>query len=364
MKTIKHYGWESSPFTAKTRAYLRFKNIEFDDIHPQAYTLYTRIKPAIGYIMMPVVELSDGTFLQDSSRIIDHFESQSSSITPPGTRQRLVSSLLELYADEWMPIIALYTRWMIPENRKFAQADFGRCAFPWLPGFISSRLAKSMASKMSGYLPVLGITNDTDASIRAWIGTLSNTLNTHFETHDFLLGSSPCIGDFALAAPFYAHVWRDPGSRHLLANQTHLLSWIHRVQAGPSNTGSFLPNDEIPDTILPVLKHQAIEQMPVIRETKKRVFTYAQKQPPNTSIPRSLGDMTAQIGGQEATRRVLVMNQWKAQRVADSLKGVPASDADSAIQWAIDTLGLRAEDLSEPPARVTYQGYRLILESS
>ena len=113
--------------------------------------------------MMPTVELSDGRFLQDSSRIIDHFEAlpNTPTIVPTTPKQRLASALLEIYADEWLPLIAMCTRWTIPENRHFAQSDFGRCAFPWLPSLLSRPFAKTMAKKMSSYLPVLGITEDT-----------------------------------------------------------------------------------------------------------------------------------------------------------------------------------------------------------
>ena len=176
--TIRHYGWPSSPFSAKTRAYLKSVGVDFQDIQPHVLTLYRRIQPAIGYVMMPTVELSDGTFLQDSSRIIDHFEALPSTptIVPVAPKQRLASALLEIYADEWLPLIAMCTRWTIPENRRFAQSDFGRCAFPWLPSLLSRPFAKTMANKMSSYLPVLGITEDTTPEILSWLQALAANL--------------------------------------------------------------------------------------------------------------------------------------------------------------------------------------------
>ena len=221
--TIRHYGWPSSPFSAKTRAYLKSVGVDFQDIQPHVLTLYRRIQPAIGYVMMPTVELTDGRFLQDSSRIIDHFEALPSTptILPTTPKQRLASALLEIYADEWLPLIAMCTRWTIPENRHFAQSDFGRCAFPWLPSLLSRPFAKTMAKKMSSYLPILGITEDTTPEILSWLQSLTDQLNKHFSTFAYLFGNRPSLADFSLAAPLFAHVWRDP------------LSALHRRQPRP-----------------------------------------------------------------------------------------------------------------------------------
>jgi len=359
--TIQHYGWPSSPFSAKTRAYLKAIQADFRDVEPHALTLYRKIQPAIGYIMMPTVELEDGTFLQDSSRIIDHFESLPGipSILPTTPKQRLCSVLLEVFADEWLPLIAMCTRWKIPENRHFAQTDFGNCAFPWLPSFVSRGLAKPMAAKMSSYLPVLGITDATTPQIFSWLEELSAQLNTHLSDHSFLFGERPSLADFALAAPLYAHVWRDPGSRHYIENNPRLLSWLQAVQAGPAIAGDYLQDDVVPETLLPILRHQREAQFPILRETFERVHAKVTGPDFNGKLPRSLGMAPITVGGASADRRVLVMNQWKAQRIYDTIDGFVPDTREAVLSWATDVLGY-AQELREPPkTRVEYQGYRL-----
>ena len=362
--TIRHYGWPSSPFSAKTRAYLKAVGADFRDIQPHAFTLYRKIKPAIGYVMMPTVELSDGRFLQDSSRIIDHFEALPSTPTiVPGTpKQRLASALLEVYADEWLPLIAMCTRWTIPDNRRFAQSDFGRCAFPWLPSLLSRRFAKPMAKKMSSYLPVLGITDHTTPKILAWLQSLTGQLNEHFGNSPYLFGERPSLADFSLAAPLFAHVWRDPGSRHYIEDNPDLLRWMHAVQDGPSLAGSFSEDDHVAETLLPILRHQREVQFPVLRETFRRVHAKVTSSDFDGKLPRSLGTAEISIGGATAHRRVLVMNQWKAQRIFDTLASFTPTDRDKTLEWAETSLGY-SNELKEPPTtRVEYQGYRLGVE--
>ncbi len=74
MPALRHHGWPVSPYSAKTRSTLRFKGIDIEDDIPTARQLRTRIQRAVGRMVMPTVELPDGTWLQDSSDIIDELE--------------------------------------------------------------------------------------------------------------------------------------------------------------------------------------------------------------------------------------------------------------------------------------------------
>ena len=159
--TIRHYGWPSSPFSAKTPAYFKSVGVDFQDIQPHVLTLPRRIQPAIGYVMMPTVELTDGICKTavESSTTLKHYRPRQ-----PFYQLRPSSGSPRLYS-KFMPTngfrssrCALAGQFRKPT---LAQSDFGRCAFPWLPSLLSRPFAKTMAKKMSSYLPILGITEDT-----------------------------------------------------------------------------------------------------------------------------------------------------------------------------------------------------------
>ena len=58
--------------------------------------------------------------------------------------------------------------------------------------------------------PEWGVTPETHAFIEAHhMGTLKK-LNAHFSDHPYFLGNKPCRGDFAMIAPLYGHLGRDP----------------------------------------------------------------------------------------------------------------------------------------------------------
>ena len=135
---------------------------------------------------------------------------------------------------------------------------------------------------------------------------------------------------------------------------------MHAVQDGPSLSESFSEEDHVAETLHPILRHQREVQFPILQETFHRVHAKA--------TARTLMELPVPwhaeitIGGASAHRRVLVMNQWKAQRIFDTLASFTPADREKAFEWAETSLGY-SNELKEPPAtRVEYQGYRLGIE--
>ena len=231
-KDYRHFGWECSPYSSKTRAYFRFKGIPHEDIYPNIIQLKRVVEKRVGFIVMPTVITPENQMLQDSSEIIDILEKRhpEPNIRPPGPCLQMASLLLELFADEWMPIISMHTRWNLPENTNFAKTDFGFNAVPWLPAFVRKQVGGVLAKKMQGYLPILGITPKTQPAIETWMNELFDALDAHLQKYMYLFGGRPCLGDFALYGPIFAHVRRDPGSRHQITSRTHLNAWVLRLR--------------------------------------------------------------------------------------------------------------------------------------
>ena len=77
---------------------------------------------------MPTVRLSDGQWRQDSALICDEIEAEhpDPSTTPGGAAQQMAASLLELHADEWLPMLALHYRWNLPANAEWATREVSR----------------------------------------------------------------------------------------------------------------------------------------------------------------------------------------------------------------------------------------------
>lgn len=357
MKPYRHWGWACSPYSAKTRGWLRFKGVDFTDESPHLGHMLGRIRRTVGRVVMPVVITPDGALLQDSTAIIDAIDAAESgpSAMPVTPVQHVVARIIELFADEWVPIIAMYTRWTRP-NRDFIVADFGQCAAPWLPGAIQRAIGRKLADRMAAYLPKLGITADTIPAIKLWIAELLDALQRHLETHRFLLGDAPCIGDFALMGPLHAHLERDPASAPLIRARPAIGEWLARVHAGERGT-TWPPDDAIPDTLVPVLERCFSDQLPFLADTAAALSAWRADNGERRTVPRSMGKAPMKLGVAEGTRTRITYSLWMLQRVLDAYDGL--ADKAAVDAWLTAHGGRLLIDMPRPP-RIAFADYRVV----
>jgi len=136
-KTYKLYGLDFSLFTGKTRSYLRKKGIPFEEISVRWGKIRNFIIERTGVEFIPVVHTPDDKVIQDTTVIIDELETRfpEHSVYPDTPRQKLVSLLLELYADEWLFIPAMHYRWYYEEeNYHYIYGKFGEIVWKNAPG--------------------------------------------------------------------------------------------------------------------------------------------------------------------------------------------------------------------------------------
>ena len=357
-----HYGAEFSLYSGKTRSYLRYKGIPFEE-RIATLNVYRRVLiPKTGVAMIPVLETPEHDFIQDTVEIIDAMEQRfpERSIYPATPRQRLVALLMELYADEWLLIPAMHFRWSFPEeNRRFMHGEFGKIASPWLPGplrrFAGSRLAK----RFSGMLPMLGITDNTASAIENWYYLVLDQLNTHFAQHPYLLGERASIGDFGLMAPLYAHLYRDPAPGRIMKRRApHVVKWIERMNTRKPRVGDWLPNDHVPETLYPLLRHLFESQFPVLRETVDAVAKWIDEHP-GQKLPRKLGEHRYRLSGVDEKRALMSFPQWKLQRPMDFYQGLPEGQR-GLVDALLDEVGGREAMATTIPRRVRRENNRLV----
>ena len=334
------FGWPVSPYTAKTRAHLRCKNVPFKDTVPTLPTMVLRIKRKVGRVIMPTLRLPDGTWLQDTSDLFDWIEERYAepSFVPDGPSQRLASHLLELFGDESLPMYALHYRWNNETNAKFAIEEFGRYALPYVPRFLRSRLVASTAAKLKGYLGPLGVNESTIPAIEETAKRLIATLNNHFEQHSYLFGDRPSLGDFSLYGPLWAHLYRDPGTQQMFDDAPHLVRWFERLQTNNQTFGEFLADDVVPATLNPLWELVFGDQWSWVSTLIEHIDTYCKENPEERRVPRALGTAPFTFQGREGERKLITFVQWKAQRPLDVYESMSLPDRARVNAW-LDTVG-------------------------
>ncbi len=338
---IQVYGWEVSPFTAKVISYLTYKQLNPKWIHPSAFQLNFKIKKDVGQIIMPVV-YDDQHILQDSSAIIDFYESQyaSRSIIPEAPLQIMASYLLELLGDEWLPLAALHYRWHYPQNHKFIYGEFGRNALPKFPKPAQVWLGKRFGKKMAGYLPILGINGTMQQPLEANTHTLLHHLNQHLSLQPFLFGSCPSLADFSLYGPIYAHLYRDPFPDKLLSPYPDVIRWIKHLN-GPINKthGQWIQQSGLPITLMPLLQTWAQTHVPLIKASIEAFENWCIHNPDASKLPRHFGSTQLSINGVQSKRLNLSYGLWMWQRLQQVYQQFSTRDIGS-IDALLNQLGI------------------------
>lgn len=331
------HGWHLSYYSGKTRAYLRYKGIPFDDHAVDAMTLMRRIPAKTGATVMPVVVTPDGEWLQDTTHIVDVLEQRfpEAPVLPATPRQRIVAELLEMWADEWWIPTAMHYRWSFPENYVLFEADAGNALLPGFPRFAKNRLVAYVAGKLRGYLPSVGVVPAQFVMMERWTEDMLDALDRHFGVLPFLFGSKPSIADFALLGPLYGHLGRDPMPKRTLVDpRPHLKAWVERMNAPQPGAGEFLANDEIPATLQPLFDALFGEFWPMLTGIRDELQKALPKLPPQRQrLPRALGAIEFPMGSGRFRRDAMPYTLWMLQRIQDDYARLDAGSRALVDAW-------------------------------
>ncbi|MGB1537569.1 MAG: glutathione S-transferase N-terminal domain-containing protein [Pseudomonadales bacterium] len=270
------YGGAFSLWTGRARSYLIKAGIAYREEPHASQHFYDWVLPkAGGRRGIPTIEFPNGDVIRDGVAIVDHFEALNGEAFSPKTpRQKIISLLLDAVGAEGFLRPCMHYRW------NFDQDNIDFLLFHFQTIFIeedSEQLAlERMANIKENVNPHWGVTPESHAFIESHhMGTLKK-LNAHFSDHPYFLGNKPCRGDFAMMAPLYGHLGRDPAPLNLM--QTHavrLFRWVERMNRPEPDVGEFkrlvglkneeldyLPDDQVPQTLIDALKHFAIDFVP------------------------------------------------------------------------------------------------------
>ena len=359
--TLRLYGADISYFSAKVRAYLRWKGLPFEEVSANRGIYRSVIIPHIGFPVIPVVQTPDGAWLQDSTDIIDRLEAQhpEPSIQPAGAVQRLVARLLELMGDEWLLLPAMHYRWH--HNRDWAVQAFGALALPDASEADQRSAGERSASPFAQAAELLGAEPAMHTAVeRAYLGLLEE-LNTHFEQHRFALGDHASVADFGLYGPLYAHLFRDPASGHIMkARAPAVVRWIERLSAAHAQSAGEFPDDhQVPKTLLPILARQMREQLPDLAETAHRLEKWL-AQNPGAPIPRVIGKHAFQLEDQTGQRITRPYALWMLQRARETYLATEGEDRKQADRLLQRVGGEAFQNFADPP-RLIRDGMSVML---
>ncbi|MEO1730312.1 MAG: glutathione S-transferase family protein [Pseudomonadota bacterium] len=267
---LKIVGVPNSLYTGRARSYFIKAGIPYREIPPSdPHYLSTILPLAGGRIGLPTIELPDGRVIRDGAAIIDHFEDESGHTFSPATpKQRFFSRLFDAIGAEGLLRPAMHYRWNFEEeNLNYLLFHF-RMLAP--PGPAGEEMAAKSANAMRRATVGFGVTEETVPVVEEVYEEQLAAINAHFAAYPYLLGGRPCIGDFGLYAPMFAHLGRDPKPLSIMFDRAlSAYRWVERMGRETSDVVEFqnreetyLPDDAIPDTLIDLLKAMAVDFVP------------------------------------------------------------------------------------------------------
>ena len=261
------HGSSISYFTGKMENYFRVRGIPYEFRSMRQPADKRKFERELGLMQVPAVQLADGRWMTDSTKMIQWFESQlpDHRLIPDDPLQAFVCLLLEDWADEWWWRPAMHYRWHYSVGAHFASRHLavevlGSVPAPvWLRGWVLRRRQRR------GYTTGDGITPANVAAVEASVKRLLAQLETIFRARPFILGDRPSLADIGFSGPFFRHFALDPVPLEIIRQQAPaVLEWVarlwnirlpecsgHWIQGIPEDLGPLL--DDIGAAYLPYL---------------------------------------------------------------------------------------------------------------
>lgn len=344
------YAITHSLFSGRARAYLIKHGIPYRELSTGHESFKSEVLPKAGLPTIPTLVTPAGEVIRDGAAIIEYFEDANGRpARPVGPRQQIVSSLFDVIGTDGMLRPAMHYRWDFPDDN----LDFLRYHFFHSQRDLPQREEKTehMMNRMRHAAQIFGVTDATAETVEALYMDFLNAANRHFEAYPYLLGWRPCIGDFGLLAPLYAHLGRDPYPARLMQKQAvRVYRWVERMNRADADMPEyfdagtdFLADDEVPESLLAVLGVLSEDFVPESLAAAQCINQWlAEHTPePGTAAERFLGMCEFKVRGHTVSAIAQPYRCYLLQRVQQLYAGL-----DHAARARVDEM-LKACGMSD-----------------
>ena len=343
----KLYAITHSLYSGRARSYLIKHQIPFQEFSTGHESFKTEVLPAGKLPTIPTLVTAGGEVIRDGAAIIEHFEAANGRPSrPAGPRQQIISALFDVLGTDGLLRPAMHYRWNFPGDN----LEFVRYHFLHSQRDTPEREEKTeaMMNRMRHAAMIFGVTDESRELVETLYLEYLDTLNAHFEQYPYLLGWRPCVGDFGLLAPMYAHLGRDPHPARLMQQRaTRVYRWVERMNRADQdvpeyfNAGSdFLGEDTVPDTLVAVLRVLAEDFVPETLAAAEHINNWLDESQPESGSA-AVGRLAQAVGTAQFTLRGETVNAlaqphrfYLLQRVQDiyaALAGDEKADVDALL---------------------------------
>jgi glutathione S-transferase len=346
------YAITHSLYSGRARAYLIKQGIPFQELSTGHESFKAEVLPKGKLPTIPTLVTPAGEVIRDGAAIIEHFEaSNGRPCQPAGPRQQIISALFDVIGTDGLLRPAMHYRWNYPEeNLEFIRYHFLHSQRDTPP---RQDKTEYLMDRMRYAAQLFGVTEQSQGLVEELYLEYLDALNAHFEQYPYLLGWQPCVGDFGLLAPMYAHLGRDPHPARLMQQRaTRVYRWVERMNRVDQDVPEcftpgteFLADDEVPETLLAALRVLAEDFVPETRAAAECINDWLAQHKPEAGtaavgrLANPLGNGEFTVRGQTISALAQPYRFYLLQRVQAIYAGLPASD-QASVEQMLEACGM------------------------
>jgi glutathione S-transferase len=324
------YAITHSLYSGRARSYLIKQGIAFQEFSTGRESFKAEVLPKGKLATIPTLVTPRGDVIRDGAAIIEYFEAASGRpCRPAGPRQQIISALFDVIGTDGLLRPAMHYRWNFPEdNLAFVHYHFLHCQ---REAPQREEKTEHMMNRMRQVAQIWGVSDDTRELVETLYLEYLDRLDTHFGNYPYLLGWRPCIGDFGLLAPMYAHLGRDPHPLRIMQQRAvRVYRWVERMNRADQDAPEFfhpgtdfLAGDEVPESLLDVLQVIAEDFVPETRAAASTINGWLADNKPEagTAAERFLGPASFSVRGLTINSVAQPYRFFLLQRVQDLYAG-------------------------------------------
>lgn len=375
------WGIPVSAWSGKVRAYLIKSGADYEEHFPVEPRFAEKLLPLIGYFVVPALELTDGTLLQDSTETIRVLESmgQPRSLVPPCPIVGSLAWLLNFFGSDGFFKPGMHYRWSFPEaNADFIKEAALQATSDALPMADRRAQVADLMSYFGGYCERIGIYQESIPAIESSFMAVLDILNRHLGRYPYLLGGLPSVADCGFMVKFYAHLSRDPYPSSILKTKAHnVFRWTERMMEHEPIDGAFYASepayfkaDALPDTLLELLRYLSSDYGPELKATLDLFDAWVAPQSGSSGKPEYpeggngthpvIGDITYELCGKKVKRQAMVDTVFQYQEAIGFMRQLSSSERRS-YDTLLKSAGWGWITSRVPARRIAYNHYSYVL---
>lgn len=268
-------GMPGSPYTRKMLALMRYRHIPYrlerqqrgdfgatQTDHQKSSRFKERPKAKVP--LLPTYYLPDAEgkvhAVTDSTPLIRRFEKEfeGRSALPPGPALRLINSLIEDYADEWLTKAMFHYRWSYQADIDKAGAILPLWGNICIPEDMYKSLSSVIRERQISRLSYVGSNALTKPVIEQSFKRFLGLLDAHLAQHPFVLGQRPGSCDFAIYGQLTCLALFDPTpAAIILETAPRIFAWVEVMEdlsGYQVSEEDWLDVDALPVTLTAILQ--------------------------------------------------------------------------------------------------------------